>query len=105
MTGSEETNIRIWKSDPSRKIGPVGTREERVINYRKKLLEKYKYARKVKDLKKSHMPKYVLNSRRTKQIMSESRHRKLENMEVNNPALHARETIPEKEKKVVKTIQ
>ena len=77
LSGSEETNIRIWKSDPSRKIGPVGKREERVINYRKKLVEKYRFARKVKDLKKTHIPKYLITENRKRQVMSESRHRKM----------------------------
>lgn len=105
MSGSEETNIRIWKSEPSRKIGPVGKREERAINYRKKLVEKYRFARKIKDLKKTHLPKYLLTAKRKKQIMSEAHHRKLENMEANNPSLHAKATIPEKSKKLIQTIQ
>ena len=100
MSGSEETNIRIWKSDPARKIGPVGVREGRVINYRKKLLEKFKYNRKIKDLKKTNLPKYLINANRKMQIMSESRHRKQENMEVNNPGMF-QGVIPEKIKKVV----
>lgn len=102
LSGSEETNIRIWKSDPSRKIGPVGKREERVINYRKKLIDKFKFARKVKDLKKTHLPKYIINEKFKRQIMSESRHRKMLNMEANNNPEYA-DNKKEKEKKVVRT--
>lgn len=102
LSGSEETNIRIWKNDPSRKIGPVGKREERVINYRKKLVDKYKFSRQVKDLKKTHLPKYILNEKRKRQVMAESRHRKMLNMEANNGEGYA-DTKREKDKKFVKT--
>jgi DDB1- and CUL4-associated factor 13 len=104
LSGSDETNIRIWKNDPSRKIGPVGKREERVQNYRKKLVEKYKFSRKVKNLKKAHLPKYLINEKHKRQIMSESKHRKMLNMEANNgPDFYDQKG--EKEKKHVKTIE
>lgn len=104
MSGSEETNIRIWKNDPSRKIGPVGKREERVINYRKKLVDKYKFARKVKDLKKAHLPKYIMNENRKRQVMAESKHRKQVNMEINNGEVYA-DAKREKDRKFVKTVE
>lgn len=105
MSGSEETNIRIWKSDPARKIGPVGKREERAINYRKKLVEKFKFNRKIKDLKKTHLPKYLMNAKRKNQIMSEARHRKLENMQANNTQGYEQLAMGEKEKKFVKLVE
>lgn len=105
MTGSEETNIRIWKADPAKKIGPVGKREERAINYRKKLVDKFKFNRKIKDLKKTHLPKYLLNAKRKKQIMSESKHRKIENMQANNTVGIEFLAMPEKEKKFVKLVE
>ena len=72
LTGSEDTNIRIWKDDPSRKIGPQGLRERRKTQYRKKLIEKFKYNREMKHLMKGHMPKYMFNARRKHQIMKEA---------------------------------
>jgi len=72
------------------------------MDYRKKLVEKYKYSRKIKDLKKTHLPKYLLNAKRKRQIMAESKHRKLENIEVNNPGMF-QEVKAEKDKKHIKT--
>lgn len=103
LSGSEETNIRIWKSDPSRKIGPVNKREERVINYRKKLVDKFKFARRVRELKKTHVPKYIVTEQRKRQIMSESRHRKMINIEANNNPDYV-DQKKEKEKKLIKTV-
>ena len=105
LSGSEETNIRIWKADPARKLGPVGKREERAINYRKKLVDKFKFNRKIKDLKKTHLPKYLLTAKRKKQLMSEARHRKIENMQANGTAGLELLTRPEKEKKFVKLVE
>lgn len=101
LSGSEETNIRIWKSDPARKVGPVGKREQRSIQYRKALIEKFKYSKKVKGLKKAHLPKYLLNAKRKKQIMSEAKHRKIVNSELNNPDEYNRLTEPEKDRRFV----
>ena len=103
LSGSEETNIRIWKSDPSRKIGPVNKREERVINYRKKLVDKFKFARRVRELKKTHVPKYIVTEQRKRQIMSESRHRKMINIEANNNPDYV-DQKKEKEKNLIKTV-
>lgn len=104
LSGSEDTNIRIWKDDPSRKIGPMGLREKRSTLYRQKLMDKFKHNQEIKKLKRGHMPKYIYNARKKKQVMSESKYRKIENMEFNNPkdlAFYRKEKL----KKVVKTIE
>ena len=96
--------MRVWKSDPSRKIGPKGIREERSVRLRKKLIEKHKHNRQIKQLQRPHVPGYIYNARRKHQIMKESRHVKDQNMEVNNPQDKIFD-MPEKKKKVVKKIE
>ena len=85
LSGSEDANIRIWKSDPSKKIGIVGERERRVQDLRSKLKDKFKHNRQIKDLKKAHLPKYVMSNKRLRGIKTEVKYRKLQNMEINNP--------------------
>lgn len=104
LSGSEDTNIRIWKDDPSRKIGPIGLREKRKTLYRQKLMQKFKYNQEVKKLKREHMPKYIYNSRKKKQVMNESKYRKMENMEFNNPN-DLKFFKKEKVSKIVKTLE
>lgn len=58
----------------------------------------------MKKLLRTHMPKYIYNARRKQQIMKESKHRKNENMEVNNPQDRIF-NMPEKQKKIVGTMQ
>ena len=64
LSGSEDTNIRVWKDDPSRKIGPQGIREARKTQYRKTLIDKFKYNKEIKKLSVAHMPKYLHTARR-----------------------------------------
>ena len=78
MSGSEDTNVRVWKDDPSRKIGPSSLREKRAVEYRKSLIKKFKYLKEIKRLKKEHMPKMIYNHKKKLQAMSESRYRKRE---------------------------
>lgn len=101
LSGSEDANIRIWKSDASKKIGIVGDRERRAQQLRSKLKDKFKHNRQIKDLKKTHLPKYVLSNKRQKAIKTEVKHRKLNNMEINNPGEYE-QPLPERKTKVVK---
>lgn len=81
----------------------MGLREKRKTLYRKKLMDKFKYNQQIKKLKRGHMPKYVYNARRKKQVMTESKYRKIENIEFNNPkdlAFYRKEKL----KKVVKSM-
>jgi hypothetical protein len=104
LSGSEDTNIRVWKDKPSRKIGPMGLREKRKTRYREALLKKFQYNREIKRLKRGHMPKYVYNARKKKQVMSESKYRKKENVEFNNPN-DLNFYRAEKKRKLVKTYE
>lgn len=37
MTGSDDTNLRIWKANASEKLGNMVPREERKMEYRESL--------------------------------------------------------------------
>jgi WD repeat and SOF domain-containing protein 1 len=104
LSGSEDANIRIWKSDPSRKVGVVGDRERRKIDLRAGLQEKFKHNRQIKDLKKAHMPKYINSDKHMKHVMRQSKHRKLRNVEMNNTA-EFEQPLPERKAKVVKLME
>lgn len=104
LSGSEDTNIRVWKDDPSRKIGPQGIREERKTQYRKTLQEKFKYNKEIKKLNRAHMPKYLNTARTREQIMKEAKYRKKENVEYNNP-VDLDWFKKEKKKRIVGTIE
>ena len=100
-SGSEDCNIRIWKSESDTKVGVQSKRERAKKDERRALVSKYKHHKQIKRIKKSHLPKYILTVKKRRQAQKESRFRKLENQRVNNAEIFE-EPKPEKERKVVK---
>lgn len=100
-SGSEDCNVRLWKAQSDRKLGTISKREESKFNERRALMRKYKYHKQVKMIKRSHVPKYIINNQKKRQAQKESKFRKIENMRVNNVA-DFEEPKPEKVRKIVK---
>ena len=100
FSGSEDTNIRVWKAESHAKIGNISERETNSIEYRNKLVDRFKYTKEIKKVKKSHLPKYLLTDKRKKHKIRESKHQKMENMRVNNEA-EFEEPQPERFRKVL----
>lgn len=77
-------NIRLWKTVAWRPTGAVGTREERAIEYREKLIGKYVHSNKIRRINNHrHLPKYILNANKRKQDQVASRFNKKLNKEAN----------------------
>ena len=56
------------------------------MEYREKLKEKFAYNKEIKKIAKHrHLPKYLHNAKKKRQIMKESKFRKTKNAELNNP--------------------
>jgi len=86
LSGSEDMNIRIWKSNASDPVGMVTDRHKRRINYRQKLKDKFQYNKEIKRIARHrHLPKYIFNAKKRRQVQKESQHRKQKNMEIHNP--------------------
>jgi WD repeat and SOF domain-containing protein 1 len=74
LSGSEDTNLRIWKAQASEKLGVLDTREKRTIEYRKRLTERYDRVPEVsKILKHRNVPKWIKNEGKRKADHIESR--------------------------------
>lgn len=101
ISGSEDTNIRVWKAISHKKVGNYNDREKNAFNYREKLIKKFKYNKEIKKIKKSHLPKYIKNASRKAHIMRESKYRKGENMKINNEEIYE-EPEAERRRKVIK---
>lgn len=101
FSGSEDMNLRVWKSQASVPIGQLSDRQERALNYRTKLVEKFKHSNKIRRISKyRHLPKYILNARKQNQEQAEKRFRKNQNVVANTGK--QQERVAEKEKKVDK---
>ena len=101
LSGSEDANIRIWKSNPSEKLGIVSEREKTANEYRETLVDKFKYNDSIKRINKIHVPKYLVTAKQRKFTKNESRIRKDENKKINNEAIYE-EPTPEVLRRIVK---
>lgn len=65
VTGSEDTNIRIWKSNAADPIKPLLPREKEKLAYSNKLKKKYKYNKEIKKiLRHRHLPKLLVKKQK-----------------------------------------
>ncbi len=62
LSGSEDTNVRIWKAVANEKLGVIDGREKRAINYRKSLVNRYSQIDEVGHIvNHRHVPKWIKN--------------------------------------------
>lgn len=64
FSGSDETNIRVWKAQASTPVGYMTVREQNELQYRDQLLQKYKYNTEISKIQRVHVPKYLLTAKK-----------------------------------------
>jgi WD repeat and SOF domain-containing protein 1 len=85
VSGSEDTNIRLWKANAGDSMKPLLPREKEKLAYHEKLKKKFKYNQEIKRiLRHRHLPKFIVKKKKVKQIQKISKHKKLENIRANN---------------------
>jgi len=81
FSGSEDTNVRVWKAKAAEKLGTMSTREREASAYREKLKEKFKYLPEVRRIARHrHVPKMVLGIKKKREVMRQSKKRKEQNL-------------------------
>lgn len=84
LSGSDDTNIRIWKSHASETVGVTAGRQERKLRYNKSLIKRFEHMPEVKRITTDvKMPKYIKKANSIRHIQNESQRRKLENRKRN----------------------
>jgi WD repeat and SOF domain-containing protein 1 len=85
LSGSEDTNIRIWKSEAARSIKPMVKREREKIAYSNSLKRKYQHNTEIKRIiRHKHVPKLIKKRKEIRHIQKESRSRKDTNIRANS---------------------
>jgi WD repeat and SOF domain-containing protein 1 len=83
ISGSDDTNLRLWKARASEKVGAQLTiREERSLQYRQALVKKHHHLPEIHRIMKSGKrrgTKFVRKQTQLQQIQVDSKKRKLEN--------------------------
>lgn len=102
LSGSEDTNVRLWKANPSEKLGVVSEREKAKSEYRETLQQKFKYNEEIRRIGRIHVPKYIFTARNRRFEKNEARIRKDQNRQINNEALYE-DPAPEVQRRIAKS--
>lgn len=105
ISGSDDTNVRLWKAHASEQIGQRTAREEAAVQYRQALVKKYQHLPEVKRISKSRkIPKVIKKQTAVAQIQKDSADRKHANrLKHSKPGTVQFES--ERKKTVVKEIE
>ena len=77
VSGSDDSNVRVWKSNASQKLKPVYGRERLADNYKQKLKLKYQHIPQIQRIARHrHLPKMIYKAIKLKHIARQSVKRK-----------------------------
>ncbi|EGD81158.1 WD repeats and SOF1 domain-containing protein [Salpingoeca rosetta] len=80
-SGSDETNIRVWKATAWEKIGTQSARQRAASRYGEKLKERFKHHPEIRRISRHrHVPKAIYNARRQKHEMIQAQRRREQNL-------------------------
>jgi WD repeat and SOF domain-containing protein 1 len=104
VSGSDETNIRLWKARSSEKLGQLTTREESAMQYREALIKKYEHMPQIRNIHKARkIPKVIKKQTQQAIIQKESAERKQANrIKHSKPGTY--QFTSERKKAVVKQV-
>lgn len=81
LSGSDDGNVRLWKSEASEKLGPQNHRQKEAIEYSKALLKKYEKMPEVRRIANHRtLPKDIKIKSRIQHEHNQSERRKLDNL-------------------------
>jgi len=105
LSGSDDTNIRLWKAYADQPIGQTKLREDHALQYRQALVKKYSHMHQVRKItKKTHnIPNFIRKKHNLDRIQKESRDRKFDNV-VKHSKPGSVHFLPDKDKVVVKKV-
>lgn len=87
LSGSDDTNIRLWKSRASEKLGTVVRRQKSKAEYQTKLKERFKNLPEIKRISRHrHLPKAIFKASQLKLLVQGSRKRKEANVRRHSKA-------------------
>ena len=100
LSGSDDTNVRIWKADPSSALGVLSGRKERRQQVRDTIKKRYAHMPEIKRISRDkRIPKSVKKASHIKHIQNDSARRKQDNRVRHNDV--DIEMAPERTKAVI----
>ena len=107
LSGSDDTNVRIWKAKASKRLGTRLPRQKAADDYSAKLLDRYKNMKEISRIRRhKHVPKAILKATQKGRIMHEAQSKRAENrINHSKPGSEAAKRTPAREKPIVKEIE
>ena len=101
MSGSDDANVRLWKTDASAPLRIMSGREQRALQYRKALRKRFGHMPAVAEIERAqHLPKLVRVVSKQRKFMNDAAKRKAANV-----AAHSREPTEEELRKTKTTLK
>lgn len=101
FSGSDDMNVRVWKSNASEQLGTLLPREKHKQAYSKALVERYKHMPEVKRIvRHRHLPAPIYKAANTRRTVQEAETRKLKRR-VEHSAPGTITVKPDRKKKIV----
>jgi DDB1- and CUL4-associated factor 13 len=105
ISGSDDSNLRLWKARASEQLGQRTTREEAAQDYRQALIKKHEHLPEIRRIYKSRkVPKVIQKQAAQARIQKDSATRKQENR-IKHSKPGTVERTNERKKTVVKEIE
>ena len=80
LSGSDDTNIRLWKAEASKQAGILLPREKQAQEYQATLKKRYGHLAEIRRIEQhKHVPKVIMKTKARKQEMRNSQNRKEDN--------------------------
>mgnify|MGYP005849593229 CR=1 FL=1 len=104
VSGSDDSNLRLWKSHASEQLGQLTPREESAMQYRQALIKKHQHLPEIRNIHKARkIPKVIKKQTQQAMIQKESAKRKQNNrIKHSKPGAYKHES--EREKVVIKEV-
>ncbi|KAI8551567.1 hypothetical protein RHMOL_Rhmol06G0196200 [Rhododendron molle] len=105
ISGSDDTNLRLWKANASEQLGILLPRERKNHEYREAVKNRYKHLPEVKRIvRHRHLPKPIFKASALRRIMIDAERKKDERRRAHSaPGSIPRESI--RKKRIIKEIE
>jgi WD repeat and SOF domain-containing protein 1 len=102
LSGSDDTNIRIWKNNAAESLGTNAGRQERRLRLDNTLKKRFAHMPEIKRIsKEKKLPRRIKKAKNIQQIQLESQSRKIENRK-RHSAAGSEDLEPERKRSVLK---
>ncbi|KAK1269380.1 Guanine nucleotide-binding protein subunit beta-like protein B [Acorus gramineus] len=105
ISGSDDTNLRLWKTNASEQLGVLLPRERKKHDYHEAVKERYKHLPEVKRIvRHRHLPKPIYKASSLRRMMLEAERRKEERRRAHS-APGSNPTQPYRRRRIIKEVE